>query len=189
MSKPLKIILKIIASVLIIALAVVGIVFIPYIPETIDSKFIVSMHTDRAPKLIAHRGLSSIFPENTYPAFLGAIEYDFYAFELDIKTTEDGKWVVFHDDDVDYMSLKSPVIDRLLPVLNKRSIVCTALTKNTRKVDEPLFRIYIIEALDSYHALEGTELAPGLDGDLVLKKKLMDVLECSVNSSYGALVM
>ena len=104
MSKPLKIILKIIASVLIIALAVVGIVFIPNIPETIDSKFVISMHTDRAPKLIAHRGLSSIFPENTYPAFLGAIEYDFYAFELDIKTTEDGKWVVFHDDDVDYMT-------------------------------------------------------------------------------------
>ena len=104
MPKVLKIILKIIASVLILALAVVGVVFIPNIPETIDSKFVISMHTDCAPKLIAHRGLSSLYPENTYPAFLGAIEYDFYAFEIDIQTTKDGKWVVFHDDDVDYMT-------------------------------------------------------------------------------------
>ena len=104
MPKVLKIILKIIASVLILALAVVGIVFIPNIPETIDSKFVISMHTDSAPKLIAHRGLSALFPENTFPAFLGAVDRDYYAFELDIKTTKDGKWVVFHDDDVDHMT-------------------------------------------------------------------------------------
>lgn len=104
MSKVLKIILRIIASVLVVAVLVVGVIFIPSMPETINSSLVISMHTDSAPRLIAHRGLSSLYPENTFPAFAGAIEYDFYAFELDVKTTKDGKWIVFHDDDVDHMT-------------------------------------------------------------------------------------
>ena len=104
MTKMLKILIKIIAGILIIALAVVGVVFIPNIPETIDSSFIISMHTDSAPKFIAHRGLSALYPENTLPAFEGAAEYGFDAFEFDIHTTKDGKWVVIHDDDVDHMT-------------------------------------------------------------------------------------
>ncbi|NNE90521.1 MAG: hypothetical protein HKN23_02640 [Verrucomicrobiales bacterium] len=48
------------------------------------------------PLLIAHRGLLRHTPENTLPAFAGCLEVGM-GFELDIRTTKDGKLVVLHD--------------------------------------------------------------------------------------------
>lgn len=49
------------------------------------------------PVLIAHRGLLRHAPENTLPAFATCLELGI-GFELDIRTTKDGKLVVLHDD-------------------------------------------------------------------------------------------
>jgi glycerophosphoryl diester phosphodiesterase len=49
------------------------------------------------PILVAHRGLLRHAPENTLPAFATCLELGI-GFELDIRTTEDGKLVVLHDD-------------------------------------------------------------------------------------------
>lgn len=51
--------------------------------------------------LTAHRGFSSIAPENTAPALIEAGKAGFYAAEFDIIPTADGKWVLIHDDTVD----------------------------------------------------------------------------------------
>ncbi|MDC0291663.1 glycerophosphodiester phosphodiesterase family protein [Verrucomicrobiales bacterium] len=48
------------------------------------------------PILIAHRGLIRHAPENTLPAFASCLELGM-GFELDIRTTKDGKLVVLHD--------------------------------------------------------------------------------------------
>ena len=48
------------------------------------------------PILIAHRGLLQHAPENTLPAFASCLELGM-GFELDIRTTKDGKLVVIHD--------------------------------------------------------------------------------------------
>jgi len=48
------------------------------------------------PILIAHRGLLQHAPENTLPAFATCLELGM-GFELDIRTTQDGKLVVLHD--------------------------------------------------------------------------------------------
>lgn len=47
--------------------------------------------------LTAHRGLSSIVPENTIEAFREAAKHKFYALECDVHCTTDGKWVIIHD--------------------------------------------------------------------------------------------
>lgn len=47
--------------------------------------------------LTAHRGLSSIVPENTIEAFKEAAKHNFYALECDVHCTTDGKWVIIHD--------------------------------------------------------------------------------------------
>ncbi len=104
MFKFFKKIRKLISAVITIALLFTVVVILPLYVETVSSNFVISMHTDSAPKLIAHRGLSSLYPENTLPAFHGAAKYGFDAFELDIHTTKDGEWIVIHDDDVDYMT-------------------------------------------------------------------------------------
>ena len=55
-------------------------------------------------EVIAHRGLSLEFPENTMPAILGAIEAGADAIELDIHLSKDGVPVVFHDDTLERTS-------------------------------------------------------------------------------------
>lgn len=47
--------------------------------------------------VIAHRGASAYYPENTLSAFKGAIEMDADMIELDIMLSSDGVPVVFHD--------------------------------------------------------------------------------------------
>lgn len=56
------------------------------------------------PKFVAHRGLSSYFPENTLPAIQGAVDAGFYGVEFDIHTTKDGVWILNHDSDIDKMT-------------------------------------------------------------------------------------
>ena len=56
---------------------------------------LVGLYADD-PILIAHRGLLQHAPENTLPAFSSCLELGM-GFELDIRTTKDGKLVVLHD--------------------------------------------------------------------------------------------
>lgn len=50
---------------------------------------------------IAHRGCSSIAPENTYSAWVKAIDVGADYFELDIQLSSDDSLVIMHDDTVD----------------------------------------------------------------------------------------
>lgn len=47
--------------------------------------------------IIAHRGASAYYPENTLPSFEGAISLGADMVELDVQFTADGEVVVFHD--------------------------------------------------------------------------------------------
>ena len=96
--------LKVLCAFLVLVLTLVGIVFASGLFSTLPSGLMISSHTESAPVLIAHRGLSSIYPQNTIAAFEGAAQYGFAYYELDIHTTKDGEWVVIHDDTVDAMT-------------------------------------------------------------------------------------
>lgn len=51
--------------------------------------------------VISHRGEHLAHPENTIPAFQAAIDTGADFFELDVRTTSDGKLVLMHDRTVD----------------------------------------------------------------------------------------
>lgn len=51
--------------------------------------------------LVAHRGYSAVYPENTLLAFEKAVENGANCFELDVQRTKDGKLVCLHDVTVD----------------------------------------------------------------------------------------
>lgn len=92
-----------------IALAVITVMLLIIIlpcslMTTVDNSLSVMSHTDKAPLMVAHRGVSSLAPENSLPALSLAAEYGFDGYELDIHTTKDGQWVVIHDDTVDKMT-------------------------------------------------------------------------------------
>ncbi len=99
-----KKIVKALAVLIVLALTVVGIIFAGDLFSTLPSGLMISSHTKAAPTLVAHRGLSSIYPQNTIAAFEGAAQYGFEYYELDVHTTKDGEWVVIHDDTVDAMT-------------------------------------------------------------------------------------
>lgn len=50
--------------------------------------------------VIAHRGYSDVYPENTLAAFAGAMDIGADYIELDVQMTSDGQIVVFHDADL-----------------------------------------------------------------------------------------
>jgi glycerophosphoryl diester phosphodiesterase len=52
------------------------------------------------PLVVAHRGASAAFPENTLPSFHGAIDAGADVVELDVRLTADGEAVILHDLDV-----------------------------------------------------------------------------------------
>ncbi len=46
----------------------------------------------------AHRGLSSLYPENTLEAFKKALEYKIGGIETDVQMSKDGELMIFHDE-------------------------------------------------------------------------------------------
>lgn len=51
-------------------------------------------------QMIAHRGLSGLYMENTLPAFEAAGQRSYYGIESDVHVTKDGKFIIAHDDDL-----------------------------------------------------------------------------------------
>ena len=51
--------------------------------------------------MVAHRGLSGIEKENTASAFVAAGNRSYYGIETDIYRTADGKFVVYHDNNLE----------------------------------------------------------------------------------------
>lgn len=51
-------------------------------------------------KLIGHRGIAGLRPENTYCSFFLAAELGLSWIEFDVVLTKDQQWVVIHDDDL-----------------------------------------------------------------------------------------
>lgn len=49
----------------------------------------------------AHRGVTSVAPENSIPAYKEAVRLGYYSAECDIQRTKDGVWVLLHNDTVD----------------------------------------------------------------------------------------
>lgn len=96
---------KTLLAIICVLAVAVALIMIPhmYIPK-ISDKLSISSHTERQPLMVAHRGLSSLAPQNSIPAFELAMEYGYDGCELDVHTTKDGKWVVIHNDTIDAMT-------------------------------------------------------------------------------------
>ncbi len=48
----------------------------------------------------AHRGVHALAPENSLPAFVEAVNNNYYSAECDIRLTRDNEWVVIHNSTV-----------------------------------------------------------------------------------------
>lgn len=65
------------------------------------NQFLATGKNKAMPKIWAHRGCCTLYPENTLEAFIAAAELDgITGIELDIQLTSDGEMVVFHDENL-----------------------------------------------------------------------------------------
>lgn len=98
------------------------------------------------PKMIAHRGLSGIERENTYPAFVAAANRSYFGIETDVHVTADGKFVVIHDETTERVSLGAHNVNvETSPFDTIKDIVLPDLDGSTsrRDIKIPLLADYI----------------------------------------------
>lgn len=120
-----------------------------YIP-TISDSLSISSHTDSQPEMIAHRGLSSLAPQNSLPAAELAVEYGYDGCEFDLHTTKDGKWVVIHDDTVDAMTDgEGEVADFTLEEIRKLTIDSGNKVEDYKNLRVPTLEEYLEILKDS----------------------------------------
>lgn len=81
----------------IIAISIVVVIGVNFAYAFADKQGVLHMGLDNPVEVTAHRGYSTVYPENTIPAFKGAIEVDADWVELDVQQTADGEVIVMHD--------------------------------------------------------------------------------------------
>ena len=69
--------------------------------------------------LIAHRGYSSKFKDNSLDAFKNALSIGFDMIELDVNVCKSGELVIYHDTIIEYQNIQ----DCSLEELNKYDII------------------------------------------------------------------
>lgn len=73
------------------------------------------------PLIQAHRGGAALYPENTIPAMLHAVEIGIPVLEMDLQITRDSQVVVSHDPYLNPLKVLTPEGTRIAPE-NKRSL-------------------------------------------------------------------
>jgi hypothetical protein len=63
--------------------------------------------------IIVHRGVSAIAPENTLEAYAAAMDCGAAGIEIDIRRSRDGVLYLFHDDDLERLTLGRGKVSRL----------------------------------------------------------------------------
>ena len=91
-------------------------------------------NTEYNPLFISHRGLQSMGPENSFPAFKAAAERGAWAIETDFRMTADGHVVCIHDKTLDRTTDgNGPVADKTLAEI-KSLMVLPVNTKTVNKL-------------------------------------------------------
>lgn len=94
---------------LIVLVVIAGVSALNWYCKTADYEV---LQTNQNVTLIAHRGMRSVAPENTAPAFEEAGKHGYWGAECDIYRTKDGVWVVSHDTHTYRMMDKSAFVEK-----------------------------------------------------------------------------
>ena len=84
----------------IIALSIVVVIGVNFAYNFADRRGVLHMGLGNPVEVTAHRGYSAAYPENTIPAFKGAIQVGADWAELDVQQTADGEVIIMHDSNL-----------------------------------------------------------------------------------------
>ncbi|UYM06728.1 glycerophosphodiester phosphodiesterase [Solicola gregarius] len=100
------------------------------VSPTIASRSDDAVEKNKPPRIIAHRGASAKFPENTMLSFRKAINRGADWIEMDVQRTKDGRLVVFHD----WSLRRTTNVEKVYPKLKSPSVGDLSY-KKLRKLD------------------------------------------------------
>lgn len=112
----------------------------------------------------AHRGASAYYPENTIPAFQGAVDMKADGVELDIHMSYDGKIVVSHDSNLKRCGGGEVVIEAVSYDEIKKHPVPASFKDKYAGVTVPLLS-EVFELLRPHGMLINVEIKPGWSFD------------------------
>jgi glycerophosphoryl diester phosphodiesterase len=118
-------------------------------------------------KVIAHRGYSAKFPENSIKAFKKAFYYGADGVECDLQKTKDGKFVIIHNDyifiknkkvkvnSLNYKQLSGiiPTLEQLLSIIPKDKLLNLELKADTITIEDCPLIFEIIKNFDKNNLL------------------------------------
>ena len=141
-------------------------------------------------QVIAHRGVSSISPENTMIAFERAIEIGADAIETDVQMTKDGQLVLIHDERLNRTTDgKGWVKDYTLAELKKLdagSWYSSIYSKQTIPTLDELFTLIKPTSLwINLEIKDGFVLYPGIEEKIVSKVKEYQLEDRVIISSFN----
>lgn len=185
MSRKSKIIAVVVALVVVIC-AVAGVIYQEFFTvKPIEVKETIAISQAQTEdvsdvKLIAHRGLSAIAPENTMASVKAACDAGYFGVEFDIRLTSDGEWVVHHDADLSRMAgVKSKIAEMTLKEVQAVEFNNGANIDKYDGVTVPTLREVLdyVSTTDTIPVIEiKTETKDGID-DLVAMLKEYNYLE------------
>ncbi len=145
-----------------------------YVPANADEDIVV--------QIVAHRGYSGAYPENTLSAFAGAYACGAKTVEFDVRKTKDGELVIYHDEtlekvngdeeygisdytydellqldagawyDIDFVSERIPTLDQTLSLLQSTNMRIFCELKDIG--DDPEFSAQVYEKCAQYGVLD-----------------------------------
>lgn len=185
MSKKSKIIAVTVALIVVIC-AVAGVIYQEFFTvKPIEVKETIAVSQAQTEdlsniKLIAHRGLSGIAPENTMASIKAACDAGYYGVEFDIRLTSDGEWVLHHDDNLNRMAgVKTKISEMTLKEIQKIEFNNGANIDKYDGITVPTLKEVLdyVSTTDTIPVIEiKTETKDGID-DLVAILKEYDYLE------------
>lgn len=93
-------------------------------------------------KIIAHRGASKDYRENTIDAIYAALQLGIDGVEIDIQQTKDNKLIVYHDDYIPSISkpkIKELTFDEIKSILRRQNIKVSLLDDVISRFKDKLF--------------------------------------------------
>lgn len=141
------------------------------------------------PLILAHRGDSKTFAENTMPAFESAFSVDADGLEIDVQLTRDGRIAVIHDETVDRVADgKGWVGDRTydeLSVLNAAHHRPDLEACRIPLLEEVLELIQGTDKVINIELKDSVRLYPGLIEAAMAMVQKMGVQEQIIYSSFN----
>lgn len=124
-------------------------------------------------KIISHRGLSAVAPENTVAAFDLAGQKGSDGIEFDIYPTTDGRWVVMHDETVDRMTNKEGKITEMTFAQTQQCVIDAGNGINNNKGQKIPTLEQVLEICEKYHTTPYIEIKGGNENEIQQLAKLL----------------